>query len=129
MWWLHGDRPRPLITSQEQQGPPLTVQGGQREAGEYHAAPQEGSRDDTAGEGGRDSEAHTHTQSARGRSCEQQQQQQAPGVELQHGIQEGAQTVACGGEGGGGGGATLTGYTSARRGHSYTECLYGCCSL
>ena len=48
---------------------------------------------------------HTHTHSARGRSCEQQQQQQqqAPGVDLQHGIQEGAQTVACGGEGGGGG--------------------------
>ena len=77
------------------------------------------------GGGGGNSEAHTHTHSARGRSCEQQQQ--APGVDLQHGIQEGAQTVACGGEGGGG--ATLTGYTSARRGHSYTECLYDCCSL
>ena len=53
------------------------------------------------GGGGGNSEAHTHTHSARGRSCEQQQQ--APGVDLQHGIQEGAQTVACGGEGGGGG--------------------------
>ena len=55
-----------FITSQEQQGPPLTVQGGQREAGEYHAAPQEGSRDDTAGGGGgggtvRHTHTHTHT--------------------------------------------------------------------
>ena len=67
MWWFHGDRPRPLITSQEQQGPPLTVQGGQREAGEYHAAPQEGSRDDTAGgRGGDNSEAHTHTHTVQG---------------------------------------------------------------